>query len=208
MLNHSCIALREQSGDTEAEVDLPVADVVSGAIGRTQVVRAVAPRPPAKHAPATVTTFPCRTIGKCTFVALIPAVLRPFPDVATHVVQAHAFGFFCVTGLVFAPLFDIYQAILPTLPPPQYSSFPPVRQTYSHSASLGSRYSWPVFMLSYLMKLMMSCQLTFSTGQSSPHWLKWLGFLPITAFHCPWVTSVLPISKAYLMLKRECSSPC
>ena len=43
---------------------------------------------------------------------------------------------------------------------------------------------------------------TRSTGQSNPHASKNDGLLPITASHCPCVTSYLPISKDRLIRTR------
>jgi len=57
----------------------------------------------------------------------------------------------------------------------------PARQAYSHSASLGRRAASPGSrLLSSLMKLCASCQLTFSTGFCR-HASKWLGLTGQTA---------------------------
>jgi hypothetical protein len=50
--------------------------------------------------------------------------------------------------------------------PVKNSVVEPVRQAYSHSASLGSRTRFPVFLLNYSQNFTASFQLTFPTGWS------------------------------------------
>src|SRR3989338_769304 len=120
--------------------------------------------------------------------------------------KPQALGCLVATGLVVLPLLPAgfanppYQPTLSRSPLPQYSCCAPARQAYSHSASLGRRYFFPVLALSASINAWASSQLTCSTGQLSPQLPNLLGLLPMSAFHWPCVTSVLPIAKVRLMV--------
>src|SRR5271170_2838412 len=117
------------------------------------------------------------------------------------------------TGWVVPPLLSSYHPTPSTLSLPQYSWCHPARQAYSHSASLGRRYCFPVLAFSFRIYSCVSFQLTLSAGQLLPQSLvkkplKWLGLLPMMARHCPCVTSVLPIANALAMVTRCIGDSC
>src|SRR5579871_925100 len=76
---------------------------------------------------------------------------------------------------------------------------PPARPAYSHSNSLGSRYAFVCsILLSFFTNSWACSHVIVSTGclsTSSLTMLPWKvdGLVPITFFHCPWVTSYLPM---------------
>ena len=62
------------------------------AVGRAEVLRIKEPGTAANDTAATVTSPPRRAVRGCTLVAVVEAILHPFPDVAVHVVEAERIG--------------------------------------------------------------------------------------------------------------------
>src|ERR1700755_1236728 len=125
-----------------------------------------------------------------------------------------AFGLFCPTGCVWLPLLVIsssydelpnrgtlsisiwrrpeliaYQAIVSRSPAD--APVVPARAAYSHSASLGRRYSRPVIRDNLRQNSVALSHVTCSTGRLLP--MNFAGFVPITARHCACVTSYFPM---------------
>src|SRR5829696_8687923 len=81
--------------------------------------------------------------------------------------RPHLFGLFCPTGCGRPPEFAAYQACLSSCAaslPNAYAVAAPARAAYSHSASVGSRYSWPVFSDSQRANSIAPWCCTFSAG--------------------------------------------
>ncbi len=78
---------RERTGQPEPEVVVPVVGGIPVAVGGAEVPRVVVPRAAALHAPPTVTAQPGTAVARRPFIAVVPAVLDPFPDVAMYVMQ-------------------------------------------------------------------------------------------------------------------------
>src|SRR5262249_38556116 len=83
-----------------------------------------------------------------------------------------SFALSLATGCVLPPEFTRYQAYLASSAsslPKQYLVSPlPARQLYSHSASVGKRYFVLSFSLNQVQKSTAFCQVTNTTGWSSP----------------------------------------
>src|SRR5574340_1058892 len=96
-------------------------------------------------------------------------------------------GCFCPEAWAPPPALALYQAYFPSsaslLVPEYFSFFPPLRAAYSHSASVGRRYFFPVLAFNLPMNAWISFQPTCSTGHFSPQFLKNEGLLPITDCH-------------------------
>src|SRR5688572_24704548 len=110
----------------------------------------------------------------------------------------HGFGFLSPTrpGLLTSLLtssfsHQAHSVIIDGSSPKNHVVVGPARQAYSHSASLGRRYFFPVFSDSLRQNSFASCQLTESTGAAGSL-DDLLGFRPITASYWPCVTSWAP----------------
>ena len=100
---------------------------------------------------------------------------------------------------------------------PEKGPFVPARQAYSHSASVGRRYTYPFgggnFLLRILQYSVASNQDVFSTGNFGD--FRVLGFSPTSFSYCSWVTSNCPSQKSLEIVVKRCvslgnrpSSPC
>ena len=145
----------EVLGETETEDVEPVDGVVPVAVGRAEVLRSVVPGATAHHTPAAVAAtflFPSRAVlGRRTLVAVVPAVLHPFPDVAGGVIEPERVRLEapdrprwpfdsrppCPPSRYRSPPQTSMPACISS--PHQYRVSVPARAAYSHSASVGSR---------------------------------------------------------------------
>ena len=74
-------------GNTETAVDAPDRSGVPVAATGAQVLWIEIPGTAPQHPPGTVACSPSTTIRWRTIVVLLPAVLRPLPDIAAHIIQ-------------------------------------------------------------------------------------------------------------------------
>src|SRR5208282_230603 len=114
--------------------------------------------------------------------------------------KPHRFGLLVPTAWVLPSPFFEYQAYWSkrlSSPPKLYAVFVAALQEYSHSASVGKRYCFLVFSLSFRQNAAASFHDTVSTGRSYP--TNSLGLLLMMAFHCPWVTRVADIRNAFVI---------
>src|SRR5215510_4062430 len=79
------------SGQSEAEVRVADHCDVSIAIRGTQVARTVVPGAPAENVTVAI-AISCATITRISGVAVVPAIVRPFPEVAMDVEKTPRVG--------------------------------------------------------------------------------------------------------------------
>src|SRR5262245_29264487 len=84
----------KRPADPEAQVAVPAAGGAPGAEGRAEELWTVAPGTAANDPDVAVASCcPRRAVGGwISRIAIVPAVLHPFPDIAVHVVQAECIG--------------------------------------------------------------------------------------------------------------------
>ena len=146
--------------------------------------RSAAPGAPAPHAATTVSLLPRAAIRRCPHITVVPTVLHPFPRVPVYVVQPEPVRperphRRCLLPVPSTPTSLQFARFRPISFPQLYFRVPlPARATYSHSASLNSRYAFPVFSLSHITYVCTWFQLTLITGRfPRPH--------PSSSGRCP-----------------------
>ncbi len=77
-------------GETKPQAAAPVAWPDPVAARRAHGPRNIAPGATADHSRDTVTRYPRTAIRGSPFVAVVPAILDPLPDITWHVVQTKA----------------------------------------------------------------------------------------------------------------------
>src|SRR5262245_25547756 len=88
----NALAARERPGDPKAQKVAPVAGLDPEAVRGAQAPRRIEPGAAAHHAPGTIFLQPGRAIRRRALVAVVPAVLDPFPHVARRIVQTELVG--------------------------------------------------------------------------------------------------------------------
>ena len=105
-------------GQTEPVAEAPVPGRVPDAERRAEAARRAAPGAAAQHTLGTISACPRAPVGRSARVTLVPAIVRPFPYVAQHIMQAervrpetaHGCGPPCISVRAITP-FNAVEAI-------------------------------------------------------------------------------------------------